>query len=132
MKRTMILGTAIFWIVSLANGADWLIVLNKSDGTTSIPDAKTGVARATVPVGKTPHEAEVLADGRLVAVSNCGTREEAGCTITFVDLAPDGKRAWVASTNADVVSAIDLDGLVVVGRLTAGKEPDGLAGLFAR
>ena len=47
-------------------------------------------------------------------------------------IAPDGKRAWVASTNADVVSAIDLDALAVVGRLTAGKEPDGLAGVFGR
>jgi YVTN family beta-propeller protein len=45
-------------------------------------------------------------------------------------IAPDGKRAWVASTNADVVSAIDLEALTVVSRVTAGKEPDGLAGLF--
>lgn len=47
-------------------------------------------------------------------------------------IAPDGKRAWVASTNADVVSVIDLEKLEVVGRLTAGREPDGLAGRFAR
>lgn len=47
-------------------------------------------------------------------------------------IAPDGKRAWVASTNADVISVIDLDRMEVVGRLTAGKEPDGLAGRFSR
>lgn len=46
-------------------------------------------------------------------------------------IAPDGKRAWVASTNADVVSVIDLEKLEVVGRLTAGKEPDGLSGRFS-
>jgi YVTN family beta-propeller protein len=46
-------------------------------------------------------------------------------------IAADGKRAWVASTNADVVSVIDLGKLEVVGRLTAGKEPDGLSGRFA-
>jgi YVTN family beta-propeller protein len=86
MKTTMILSTAIFWMASFAKGADWLIILNKSDGTASILDARTGVTRATVPVGKTPHEAEVLTDGKLVAVSNYGTREEAGRTITFVDL----------------------------------------------
>ena len=45
-------------------------------------------------------------------------------------ISPDGKRAWVASTNADVVSVIDLVTLTVVGRLTAGREPDGLAGRF--
>ena len=42
----------------------------------------------------------------------------------------DGKRAWVASTNADVVSEIDLQKIEVVRRLTAGKEPDGLGGAF--
>ncbi len=45
-------------------------------------------------------------------------------------IAPDGKRAWVASTNADVVTVLDLVALEVAGRLTAGKEPDGLAGSF--
>jgi YVTN family beta-propeller protein len=45
-------------------------------------------------------------------------------------IAPDGKRAWVASTNADIVTVLDLEALSVAGRLTAGKEPDGLAGAF--
>jgi YVTN family beta-propeller protein len=45
-------------------------------------------------------------------------------------IAPDGRRAWVASTNADVVSEIDLANLAVARRLSAGKEPDGLAGSF--
>jgi len=45
-------------------------------------------------------------------------------------VAPDGRRAYVASTNADVVSVIDLQKLAVVDRITAGKEPDGLAGAF--
>lgn len=47
-------------------------------------------------------------------------------------VAPDGQRAWVASTNADVVSEIDLAKLAVVRRLTAGREPDGLAGRFGK
>jgi YVTN family beta-propeller protein len=46
-------------------------------------------------------------------------------------IAPDGSRAWVACTNADVVSVLDLGTLAVVGRLTAGREPDGLAGAFS-
>jgi YVTN family beta-propeller protein len=45
-------------------------------------------------------------------------------------VAPDGRHAYVASTNADVVSVIDLEKLAVVDRITAGKEPDGLAGAF--
>ena len=66
--------------------ADLLIILNKSDNTASILDAKSGAARATVPVGKAPHEVEVLADGKTAAVSNYGTREQAGRTLTLVDV----------------------------------------------
>jgi YVTN family beta-propeller protein len=40
---------------------------------------------------------------------------------------PDGKRAYVAHANADTVSVIDLETWKVVGALTAGKEPDGMA-----
>lgn len=39
---------------------------------------------------------------------------------------PDGKRAYVAHTNSDVVSVIDLSTWKVVGILEPGKEPDGL------
>jgi YVTN family beta-propeller protein len=110
-----------------ARGADWLIILNKSDGTASILDAKTGVARATVPVGKTPHEAEVLADGRTVAVSNYGTREDAGRTVTLVDLErrvpagtielPEGARPHGLKALSDgrlLVTAEGLKALLVV------------------
>ena len=45
-------------------------------------------------------------------------------------VAPDGRRAWVAATNADVVLALDLEKLAVAGRIVAGREPDGLAGAF--
>lgn len=39
---------------------------------------------------------------------------------------PSGKRAYVANTNADVVTVIDLDGLAIVTRFKTGREPDGL------
>jgi YVTN family beta-propeller protein len=42
-------------------------------------------------------------------------------------VAPDGKRAFVAHANADVISVLDLDGWKAVGTLKAGKEPDGMA-----
>jgi YVTN family beta-propeller protein len=77
-----------------AGGEQLLIVLNKLDNTASIIDAKTGAARATVPVGKGPHEVEVLSDGRTAAVSNYGNREEPGRTLTLIDLE---KRAPVAT-----------------------------------
>jgi YVTN family beta-propeller protein len=66
--------------------ADRLVVLNKSDDTASILDARTGKALATVPVGHGPHEAAVLADGRTAAVSDYGDRERPGRTITLLDV----------------------------------------------
>ena len=40
---------------------------------------------------------------------------------------PDGRRAYVANTNADLVSVIDLKTWKIVDRLPTGKEPDGMA-----
>lgn len=43
-----------------------------------------------------------------------------------IEIAPDGKRAYVAHANADQISVIDLAAGKKVGSLTAGKEPDGM------
>ncbi len=97
MRFTMAI---LLFLTCLAAGAaratseELLIILNKSDNTASIVDAKTGVARATVPVGKGPHEVEVLSDSRTAAVSNYGNREEPGRSLTLIDLE---KRAPVAT-----------------------------------
>jgi YVTN family beta-propeller protein len=40
---------------------------------------------------------------------------------------PDGGRAYVANTNADVISVIDLESMELIDRLVAGEEPDGMA-----
>jgi YVTN family beta-propeller protein len=40
---------------------------------------------------------------------------------------PNGKTAWVAHTNADVVAEIDLGSWEIVRLLSAGREPDGMA-----
>jgi YVTN family beta-propeller protein len=39
---------------------------------------------------------------------------------------PDGKLAFVANTNADMISIIDLETLEVTGRIKTGRQPDGL------
>lgn len=41
-------------------------------------------------------------------------------------VAPGLRHAFVANTNADIVTIIDLKTWEIAGRLTAGKEPDGL------
>src|SRR5690606_18781269 len=40
---------------------------------------------------------------------------------------PDGLRAYVANTNADVVTLLDLADWSIETRLVAGQEPDGMA-----
>jgi YVTN family beta-propeller protein len=40
---------------------------------------------------------------------------------------PDGRHAYVANTNADIVTVIDLRRWEIVDRLRAGQEPDGMA-----
>lgn len=40
---------------------------------------------------------------------------------------PDGKHAYIANTNVNRVTVIDLETLAITGRLTAGMRPDGLA-----
>ena len=85
-RRCCRLGWLFVFVLAIrAQAADLLIVLNKSDDTASILDAKTGVVRGSVAVGHAPHEAEVLADLRIVAVSNYGTRESAGHTLSLID-----------------------------------------------
>jgi YVTN family beta-propeller protein len=71
--------------------ADTLLVVNKSDDTVSLLDAKSGRVRATALVGKGPHEAEVLADGKTAAVSDYGRQGSPGATITLLDI-PKGER----------------------------------------
>lgn len=88
---------------------DFLVVVNKSDDTVSILDSATGRMRATVPVEPGPHEAEVAAGGKVVAISNYGRSGQPGRTVTLLD--PNGGR---------VISKID------VGE---GSRPHGLKAL---
>jgi YVTN family beta-propeller protein len=72
---------------------DLLLVADKSDNTVRIVDARTGDVRAKIPVGKGAHELvvasreiEILADGLTAAVSNTGSPEEPGRSVTLVDI----------------------------------------------
>lgn len=44
-----------------------------------------------------------------------------------IEIAPDGRRAWVANTNADAIAEVDLASWTVTRLLQAGQEPDGMA-----
>jgi YVTN family beta-propeller protein len=79
-----------------ASGADWLIVLNKSDHDAALVNPATYEVAAKLPTGKGPHEVAVSPDGRWAFVANYGSfavfREgerpqmQPGNTITVLDL----------------------------------------------
>jgi YVTN family beta-propeller protein len=74
-------------------------------------------------IARIPMQAEAVAGSgeRLF-----GDRFAQGPVPVGILVAPNGKTAWVANTNADQVTVLDLEALRVTGRLTAGREPDGL------
>src|SRR5438128_7795113 len=64
-----------------------LLVLNKSENTLAIIDPATLKVVARVPTGEAPHEVAASADGRLAFVSNYGTADRPGNTISVIDIA---------------------------------------------
>ena len=88
---------------------DLLVVVNKSDNSLSVLDGATGKLKWTAPVETGPHEAEVLADGKTVAVSDYGRTNAPGHMVSIIELAT-GK----------IVGRVDLG---------SGARPHGLAAL---
>lgn len=64
-----------------------LVVANQQGASATILDAATLRTIATVPVGVGPHEAAVSPDGRWGVVTNYGTRDVQGNTLSVIDLA---------------------------------------------
>lgn len=95
-----------------------VLVSNAQSGDVAIFDAATGAELRRIPM------AETAAGGGDRVLSN---QMGGGPVPVGIVVHPDGRRAYVANTNADVISVIDLEKGAVVGRLRAGKEPDGMA-----
>lgn len=89
-----------------------LVVVNKSDHSASLVDVARGEVVATVPTGKHPHEVATSPDGKTALVTNYGSRDAAGSSLTVIDIA-SGRAA----------KAIDVG---------AGRRPHGVAFLDAR
>lgn len=79
-------GCATFGRGTGVGAAGTLVVSNMNDNTTTLLDAGTGRALATLPTGAGPHEVAVSHDGRWALVSNYGVRGEPGSTITVIDV----------------------------------------------
>lgn len=77
--------------------AETLVVANKAEATVSLIDLEQGAIVATLGTGEGPHEVGISPDGRFALVTNYGTREAAGNSLTLIDIAA-----------ADVVKTIGL------------------------
>jgi len=66
--------------------AETLLVVRKTDGAVDFMDPGSGLRLASVALGHAPHEVSVSPDGRRAVVSNYGTRERPGATLSIVDL----------------------------------------------
>ena len=66
--------------------AETLLVVRKTDDAVDFVDPGSGMRLASVALGHAPHEVSVSPDGRRAAVTNYGTRERPGSTLSVVDL----------------------------------------------
>ena len=87
---------AALLVVAVAD-AETLVVANKAEASASLIDLDNGDVVATLPTGEGPHEVGISPDGRFALVTNYGTRERPGNSLTLIDIAA-----------AAVVSTIDL------------------------
>lgn len=116
---------------------------NAQDGTVSVLDLPGKKVAATLSVDvKGANRLKFTSDGKHVLVSTLGgtdltvldaasrsvaKRIKIGHGAAGIQMAPDGKVAYVACTPDSYVTIIDLDKLEVAGHLDGGKQPDGLA-----
>src|SRR6476646_10514376 len=66
--------------------AGTIVVSNMNDHTATLLDAGTLATLATLPTGRAPHEVAISRDGRWALVTNYGTRDAPGNTITVIDV----------------------------------------------
>ena len=73
-------------LLAVPAAAETLLVVRKSDDALDFMDPGSGLRVATAALGHAPHEVSVSPDGRRAVVSNYGTREQPGSTLSIVDL----------------------------------------------
>ena len=73
-------------LAALPAPAETLLVVRKTDDAVDFVDPGSGLRLASVALGHAPHEVSVSPDGRRAVVSNYGTREQPGSTLSLIDL----------------------------------------------
>lgn len=77
---------AIFLLLANTVGADTLLVVNRRDATLSFVDLAAMEVTGTVVTGDEPHEVAVSNDGSIAVVSNYGTGDNPGTSLSVVDV----------------------------------------------
>jgi YVTN family beta-propeller protein len=80
------LSLLIAWLCVSPASAETLLVVRKTGNAVDFMDPGSGLRLASVPTGYAPHEISVAPDGKRAVVSNYGTREHPGSTLSIVDL----------------------------------------------
>ena len=96
----------------------WLLVTNARGGSLTVIDTEKREVERTLDLGQGASDVE----GRLF-----GDRFGDSSVPIGIEIAPDGKTAWIAHANADVVQTLDITTWKPTGVLKTGKEPDGMA-----
>jgi len=123
-------------------------VANARDATVTIIAVASKRATKTIPISVNgANRLKFTPDGARVFISGLGHGGRTGSDLVVLDRAsrkevkhfdlgggaagilmvPDGSRAFVAVSGNDYVAVVDLKTLEVIGRISAGKGPDGLA-----
>lgn len=135
---------ALAALAALPARAQTLVVLNKADSTASLLELASGRVVATLPTGQAPHETAVSPDGRTALVSNYGTRDSPGSTLTVIDvpgarvvrtidLRPhhrphgvqwlrDGRHAVVTAEESKALLVVDVEAGDVEAAIETGQE----------
>jgi DNA-binding beta-propeller fold protein YncE len=115
---------------------------NAQDGTITIIDVASKRATSLAANVRGANRLKFTPDGKLVLVSTLGApdlvvirasdrsevkRIPIGSGAAGIQVQPDGARAFIACSPDNYVAVVDLKSFAVVGRIDAGRNPDGLA-----
>jgi len=73
-------------LAAASASAETLLVVRKTDDAVDFVDPGSGLRLASVTLGHAPHEVSVAPDSKRAVVSNYGTREQSGTSLSIVDL----------------------------------------------
>ena len=106
--------------VKFVPGGKYVLVSNARSGDVAVFDVATKKELRRIPM-------QIKATDASSSASRIfGTQFGQSPVPVGILVAPGVSHAFVANTNADIVTVIDLKTWEIVDRLTAGKEPDGL------